>query len=192
MRNGPSKHLGALCLCLLYALLDPPRAALDRIPFGARHSSSFSGVLFSGSRDKSLILPFRFYPFILLPLLVSAFACHRQRMEGLPSRGLYQLWTVSIYPPQRFYFHSHSIFPNSLISRYHCHLPPHMRPRPIPGVAPFSDSYLRLFILPILHSTRLPYPLIFPSISLSPILFALQRFYYRLWANKNDGIFKMD
>lgn len=47
-------------------LLDPPRAALDRVPFAARHRFPFSGVLFSRSRDKSLTLPFS-----LLPILIT-------------------------------------------------------------------------------------------------------------------------
>lgn len=175
MRNGPSKHLGPLPMVMLP---DPPRAALDRVPFAALVIvSHFRAFFFTRSRDKSLILPFSLLPIHITTTTTSVFACHRQRMEGLPSRDLYQLWTVSIHPSAPFFPHSHSIFPNSLISRFYCHLPPHMRPRSIPGIAPFSDSYLRPFILPNLHSTYLPYPLIFFSyLPISYSVLFLQRF----------------
>ncbi|EHK47991.1 hypothetical protein TRIATDRAFT_298217 [Trichoderma atroviride IMI 206040] len=92
----------------------------------SRHCFHFRAFFFSRSRDKSLTLPFSLLPILITTTTTCVSTCHRQRMEGLPSRGLYQLWTVSIHPPQRFFFHSQSIFPNSLISRFHCHLPPHM------------------------------------------------------------------
>lgn len=138
--------------------------------------SHFRAFFFSRSRDKSLTLPFSVLPIhITTTTSCCVWFVTAKEWRGCLS-GALTSFGRSRFIPQRFYFHSHSIFPNSLISRFHCHLPPHTRPRPIPGAAPFPDSYLRRFILPILHSTNLPYPLIFSSISLSPTLFALQRF----------------
>ncbi|KAL7902296.1 hypothetical protein HDV63DRAFT_13792 [Trichoderma sp. SZMC 28014] len=92
-------------------LWDPPRAALDQVPFAALVIVSHFRAFFSSrSRDKSLILPFSLLPIhITSTTTTSVLACHRQRMEGLPSRGLYQLWTVSIHPSTPFFFHSFNI-----------------------------------------------------------------------------------
>lgn len=172
-------------------LLDPPRAALDRVPFAARHRFSFSGVLFfKESRQKFDITIFAFTHsyyychYYFLHLLVTA----KEWRGCLP--GAFTSLGRSRFIPLSASFsiliqYSPILLSAAFTVTFHhiCGRGPSRASLRFPTL--IYDLFLssQICIVPISLI-----PLSFPS-SLYLLLYLFYKdFYYRLWAHKNDDI----
>lgn len=195
-RQGGSHHHQLTCAtvhpCIsaplaVLMLLAPPRTALDRASYAAAvivsHFRAFF-LFFQGVETKVLILPFSLLPILITTTISFLFACHRQRMEGLPLGAFTTFGRSRIIPLTALFL------PFSFNIPQFSYQPLSLSPSTTyaAGAHPGCCSAFRLLstTLYLPNSTYLPYPLSFPlSLSYS---FVLQRLFIASGHTKMNDI----